>query len=61
MANNENKTKEGEYIEHVTEAEPKARNYGDAQVLVAGEKDKTKEYPDQKEKVGNQSKEYYNN
>jgi len=32
----------GEYIEDITEAEPKARDYGDKQSLVAGEQDKSK-------------------
>ena len=30
------------YIEHITEAEPKARLYGDQQYLEAGDKDKKK-------------------
>ena len=50
-----------EYIEDYTEAEPKARSYGDKQILVAGEcedcvgcnKCQTKDVK------GNQSKEYY--
>lgn len=53
-----NNEKEGEYIEDVVEAEKDARNYGDKEVLVAGEgKDKKEELKN--EKVGNQSKEYY--
>ena len=58
MTKDENK-KQGEYIEDVVESEKDARNYGDKEVLVAGEgKDKKEEV--KPEKVGNQSKEYYN-
>lgn len=32
--------KKGKYIEHITEAEKKARSYGDQQILIAGDKDK---------------------
>jgi hypothetical protein len=48
-----------QYIEHITEAEKNARDYGDQQILVAGDKDEVKKCSDDKEKVGNQSKEYY--
>ena len=58
MTKDNEKPKEGEYIEDVVEAEKDARNYGDKEVLVAGEgKDKKEEV--KPEKVGNQSKEYY--
>ena len=43
------------YISDVTESEKDSRLYGDAQVLVAGEKEKKENY----EKTGNQEKEYY--
>ena len=43
------------YISDVTECESNSREYGDAQVLVAGDKEKKDNY----EKTGNQDKEYY--
>lgn len=45
------------YISDVAESEKDSRKYGDAQILVAGDKDEKKEF--KKEKVGNQLKEYY--
>lgn len=47
--------KDGKYMEHLTDNQ----EMGQAQVLEAGEEDKPKEYPDKNKKVGNQSKEYY--
>lgn len=47
------------YIEDITECEKKSRDYGDQPILVAGEKDEKDKYPDEKVKVGNQSKDYY--
>lgn len=45
------------YISDITEAERSSPSYGDVEVLIAGEKDvKRKE---SNEKIGNQSKEYY--
>lgn len=49
------KKHDGEYIEHITDDD----SMGQAQVLRAGEDDRVKEHPDDKEKVGSQSLEYY--
>lgn len=43
------------YISDITEAEKNAPDYGDAQVLIAGEEEKVEDY----QKNGNQSSEYY--
>jgi len=45
------------YISDQTETSEQDANMGDVQVLIAGGKDKVVSYP--KEKIGNQSKEYY--
>ena len=43
------------YVSDISEAEKNAPEYGDAQVLIAGETEKEEGY----EKSGNQKKEYY--
>jgi hypothetical protein len=48
-----------EYIKDITEDQKDSRKNGDVQILEAGEKDPKPQLP--KEKVGNQSKEYYAN
>jgi len=45
------------YISDITEEEKNSREYGDAQVLIAGDEDKNTKVVDKK--IGNQSKEYY--
>lgn len=49
------KEKDTGYIEDIASKE----GWGDTETLQAGEEDKPKSYPDEKDKVGNQSKEYY--
>lgn len=45
------------YVSDQTEAEKNSRDYGDTEILVAGEKDVKPKV--EQEKIGNQSKEYY--
>lgn len=55
MANKNSKL----YISDQTETTKQDAEMGDVEVLIAGEKDKVVSLP--KEKIGNQSKEYYEN
>lgn len=49
------------YIKDITEDQDDSRKNGDVQVIEAGDKDKECKCPDKNVKVGNQSKEYYQN
>jgi len=54
--------KDNKYISDITQAEKNSQEYGDSPVLIAGEKDKDCcEKCEEEKKIGNQSKEYYNN
>lgn len=54
-----NTNMEGKYIEDITEAEPKARSYGDKPVLQCEDCTGCTKCCKEDKKIGNQSAEYY--